>query len=112
MNNASTSTTLTIWYKQLGHTNFTTLKTFLCHLKIPFINNSKDHICGNCNRAKATKVYNHEPQKHAQQPYQFVYTDLIELISSISFKNKQYFFIFINDCTKLTETYINNKKSN
>lgn len=111
MDNTLPSITLTTWYKRLDHTNLVSLKTILCCLKIPFIDDSKDYICDSCNRAKATKVYNREPKKHVQQSYQFVHIDFVGLMSLISFSDEQYFFTFIDDCTKLMETYIANKKS-
>ncbi len=66
MANSSHSTTLTTWHKRLGHTNFTSLKTFLRGLEIPFVDDSKNYICDSCNKVKATKVYNREPQRRAQ----------------------------------------------
>ena len=57
-------------------------------------------------------MYNREPQKRAQRPYQFVYTDLVGPIKPLDFSGQQYLFIFTDDCTKLTETYTANKKSN
>lgn len=100
---SSTVPTLTTWHKRLGHTNFSSLKAFLRRLKIPFADDSKDYICDSCYRAKATKVYNREPQKRAQRPYQFVHTDVVGPINPIGFSGKRYFFTFTDDCTRLTE---------
>lgn len=50
-------------------------------------------------------------QKQAKRPYQFIHTDLIEYINTVSFLGKQYFFFFINNCTKLTEIYMDTKKA-
>ena len=108
---SSTVPTLTTWHKRLGHTNFSSLKAFLRRLEIPFVDDSKDYICDSCYRAKATKVYNREPQKRAQRPYQFVHTDLVGPINPVGFSGERYFFIFTDDCTRLTETYTGNKKS-
>lgn len=55
--------TLTTWHKRLDHTYFTSLNTFLRHLKVSLIDDSKNNICDSCNRAKAIKIYNYEPQK-------------------------------------------------
>lgn len=108
---SSTVPTLITWHKRLGHINFSSLKAFLRRLEIPFVDDSKDYICDSCYRAKATKVYNREPQKRAQRPYQFVHTDMVGPINPVSFSGERYFFTFTDDCTRLTETYTGNKKS-
>lgn len=59
----SSTTTLTTRHKRLGHTNFTFLKIFLHHLEIPFVDDSKNSIYDNCNRAKMTKIYHCELQQ-------------------------------------------------
>lgn len=46
------------------------------------------------------------------KPYQFVYTNLVGLINPISFLGKKYFFTFIDNTTKITETYMRTKKNN
>ena len=104
--------TLITWHKRLGHTNFSSLKAFLHYFEILFVDNSKDYICDSCYKAKATKVYNRAPQKCAQQPYQFVYIDFVGSINLVGFSGKQYFLTFTDDCTRLTQTYTGNKKSN
>lgn len=100
-----------VWHKDLRHTNFPSLKTFLHCLKIFFSDNSNGYICNSCQCAKATKVYNREPQKRAQRPYQLIHTDLVDPIKLIGFSGEHYFFIFTNDCTRMTETYTGSKKS-
>ena len=45
---ASATTTLTTWHKRLGHTNFSSLKTFFQHLNIAYIDDSKDFTCDSC----------------------------------------------------------------
>ncbi len=108
---APMTTTLTTWHKRLGHTNFSSLKTVLRHLNIIYIDDSKDFTCDSCQRAKATKVHNRQPQTRAQRPYQFVYTDLIGPINPMGLIGKRYFFTFTDDCTRMTETYTGTKKS-
>lgn len=105
------TTTLTTWHKRLGHTNFFSLKTFLRHLDITYVDDSKDYICDSCQRAKATKVYNRQPQSRAQRPYQFVHTDLVGPINPVGFGGERYFFTFTDDCTRMTETYTGTIKS-
>ena len=102
---------LSTWYKRLGHMNFASLKTFLQCLKIVFNNNSNNYLCDSCQRAKTIKIYNQELQRHAKQSYQFIYTNLVRPIKPIGFAKERYFFTFIDDCTRLTETYIGVKKS-
>lgn len=91
--------------------NFSTLKTFLRRLQITFDNDSNGLICDSCQRAKATKVYNQEPQRRAQRPYQFIHTDLVRPIKPVGFVGERYFFTFTDNCTRLTKTYIGAKKS-
>ena len=107
----SSTPSLVTWHKRLGHINFPSLKAFLRRLEILFVDDAKDHICDSCNRAKATKVYNREPKKRAQRPYQFVHTDLVGPIKPLGFSGERYFFTFTDDCTRLTETYTASKKS-
>lgn len=54
----SVTMTLTIEHKGLGHTNFSSLKTFFRHLNIPYIHNFNDFICDSCHQAKRKKIYN------------------------------------------------------
>lgn len=103
---------LSVWHKRLGHTNFLSFKTFLHRLKISFNDDSNGYICNSCQWAKAIKVYNREPQKRAQRLYQLIHIDLVGPIKSISFSGERYFFTFINDCTRMTETYTGSRKSN
>lgn len=56
-------------------------------------------------------MYHQDPQKRSDRPYQFVHTDLVGPINPIGFLGKKYFFTFINDATRMTETYIGTKKS-
>lgn len=56
------------------------------------VNAVRQHICDSCQRAKVIKTYNREPQKRAQQPYQFIHTDLVGPINSVGFLSEQYFF--------------------
>ncbi len=102
---------LSVWHKRLGHTNFPFLKTFLHRLNISFSDDSNGYICDSCQRAKVTKVYNREPQKRAQRPYQLIHTDLVGPIKPIGFSGERYFFTFTDDCTRMTETYTGSKKS-
>ncbi len=102
---------LSVWHKRLGHTNFPSLKTFLHRLNISFSDDSNGYICNSCQRAKVTKVYNREPQKCAQRPYQQIHTDLVGPIKSIGFSGERYFFTFINDCTRMTKIYTGSRKS-
>lgn len=102
---------LSTWHKRLGHTNFSSLKTFLCHLNLPYTDDSDGHICDSCQHAKTTKIYNREPQSRAKCPYQFIHIDLIGPISPIGFVGERYFFTFTNDCTRMTETYTGTRKS-
>lgn len=78
---------LSIWHKRLGHTNFSSLKTFLRHFDIAYVDDSDRYICDSCQRAKATKIFNREPQR----PYQFIYTDLVGPINPVSFSGERYF---------------------
>lgn len=102
---------LTIWHKRLGHINFPSLKANLKKLEVGYTDDSESHICDSCQRAKATKIYNREPQKRPQQPYQFIHTDLVGPIDPVGFACERYFFTFTNDCTRYTETYTGSKKS-
>lgn len=46
------------WHKRLGHLKFLALKRYLYQLKVDFLDDSKDYIYNNCQKAIATKVYN------------------------------------------------------
>lgn len=107
----STSTLpLTTWHKRLGHLNLVVLRKYLNELGILFVDDGKDHVCDSCQRAKATKIYNLEPQERSQHPYQFIYTDLVGPITPTGFSGERYFFTFTDDCTRHTETYTGTKK--
>ena len=108
---SQTSLPITTWHKRIGHTNFPSLKGYLKRLGIGYIDDSESHICDSCQRAKATKVFNREPQKRSQQPYQFIHTDLVGPINSVRFSGEQYFFTFTDNCTRYMETYTGLKKS-
>ena len=99
------------WYECLGHLNFPMLKTHLNQLNIKYKDNSHGYVCNSCLGAKATKIYNHQPQKRLDWPYQFVYTDLVSFINLIGFSSEKYFFIFTNDVIRKTKTYTGIKKS-
>lgn len=102
---------LTTWHKRLGHLNLVALRNYLNELGILFVDNGKDHMCDSCQRAKATKIYNREPQERSQHPYQFIHTDLGGPITPIGFSGERYLFTFTDDCTRHTETYTGTKKS-
>ena len=102
---------LTTWHKRLGHLNFSLLKRYLKKLEIEFINNSKDHVCDACQHSKATKVYNQSRQTRLGTPYQYIYTDLVGPITPTGFSGERYFFTFVDDCIRYTETYSGTKKS-
>lgn len=73
---------------------------------------SKNYICDSCYQANVTKLYNCKLQKRVWWLYQFIYTNLVQLIKPIRVLDKQYFFTFINHYTMLTKTYTASKKSN
>ena len=102
---------LSVWHKRLRHTNFLSLKTFLRRLNIFFSDDSNSYIYDSYQRAKATKVYNWELRRCVQKPYQMIHTDLVGPIKLIGFFGECYFFIFTDDCTRMTDTYIDTKKS-
>lgn len=102
---------LSIWHKRLGHTNFSSLKTFLRHLDTAFVDDSDGYICDSCQRAKATIIFNRETQSRAQRPYQFIHTDLVGPINPVGFAGERYLFMFTDDCTRMPETYTGTKKS-
>lgn len=100
-----------IWYKFFGYFDFFSLKQYLKRLGIKYINNSEGNIYDSCQRAKVTKMYNCQiPQQKTWYPYQFIYTNLVGLISPITFGKEQYFFIFMDDFSRHTETYTRIKK--
>ena len=69
-------------------------------------------MCDNCQRAKATKIYNrHDPQKRASETYQFILTDLVGPINPVGFGGERYFFTFTDDSTRYTEVYTGTRKS-
>lgn len=72
---------LSTWHKRLGHLNLRSLRQYLKGLNIDYVNNSDNLVCDSCQRAKATKVYNCNPQEKAKRPYQFIHTDLVGPIS-------------------------------
>ena len=108
---STSSLPLTTWHKRLGHLNLVTLCKYLNELGILFVDDGKDHVCDSCQRAKATKIYNREPQERSQYPYQFIHTDLVGPITPTGFSGERYFFTFTDDCTRHTETYTGTKKS-
>ena len=75
------------------------------------MNEPDEIVYDSCQRAKATKIYNCEPQKRADYPYQFIHTHLVGLINPLGFGRERYFFIFTDDFTRHTETYTGIKKS-
>ncbi len=75
------------------------------------MDDSEGYVYDSCQRAKATKIYNQEPQKGSQQSYQFTHTELVGLINPVGFAGEQYFFTFTDDCTRYTETYTSLMKS-
>lgn len=87
------------------------LKTYLNYLNIKFNDDSNKYICNSCLQVKATKTYYQDFQKQSNNLYQFVHTKLIKPINSIGFFNKKYFFTFIDNTTKMIETYTGTKKS-
>lgn len=107
-----TITFLSTWHEQLGHSNFSLLKTDINWLDIPSINDSSRYICDSCFWAKATKTYCQDPHKQLEWPYQFIYTDLIKPINLVSFSRKRYFFTFTDDAIRMTDIYTKTKKSN
>lgn len=107
----STNLLLIIWHKQLGHLNLLALWKHLQKLQISFHDNAKDFVYNSCQRAKSTKIYNRTSQKQSRIPFQFIYTNLVGLISLMRFSGERYFFTFTNDCTCYTKTYTGIKKS-
>lgn len=102
---------LSIWYKHLGHSNFSSLKTHLNRLNIKLDDDSDGYICDSYLQAKATKTYHRDPQKRSKKPYQFVHTNLVGPIHLIGFLGEKYFFTFTDNATRMTETYTGTKKS-
>lgn len=102
---------LTTWHKRLGHLNFTTLRKYLNEIQVPFTDDGKDYLCDSWQRAKATTIYNREPQGQSQHPYQFIHTDLVGPITQTGFSGERYYLTFTDDCTRHTETYTGTKKS-
>lgn len=103
---------LITWHKCLDYFNFQALKNYLECLNISFIDNSKNHFCNNCYKAKVTKVYNcHKPQKWVKTFFEFIYTDLVRSIKIIGFEKEQYFFIFTDNFIKYMKIYTKVKKN-
>ncbi len=109
---SQTSSPITIWHKSLGHTNFASLRRYLKRLEVDYVDDAEVHIYDSCQLAKATKVYNRDPKKRSQQPYQFIHTDLVGPINPVRFSGKRHFFTFTDDCTRYTEIYTGSKKNN
>ncbi len=101
---------LKIWHKRFGYLNFPALRKYLAHHKICY--SDDERVCDSCKRAKATKYYNRTPQERAKRPYQFIHTDLVGPIIPIGFGAERYFFTFIDDHTRITETYTGSKRAN
>ena len=60
-----TSFPIAICHKRLGHTNFASVRRYLKPLGVDSVDDAEGHICDSCQRAKATKVYNHDPKKRS-----------------------------------------------
>lgn len=73
--------------------------------------NDDELVCDSCERSKATKQYNRAPQQRAERPHQSVHTDFVCPIAPISFGAERYFFTFTDDYTRITKTYIAERKS-
>lgn len=102
---------LSTWHRRFGHLNFRTLRQYLRTFGISFFNEPDETVCDSCQRAKGIKIYNREPQKRAEYPYQFIHTDFVGPINPVGFGGERYFFTFTDDFTRYTETYTGNKKS-
>lgn len=100
----SAKETLTTWHKRLGHLNLRSFRFHPKKLAIDYINKPDNLVCNSCQRAKAIKVYNRDPQEKAERPYQFIYTDLDGPITPLGFGGERYFFTFIDDYTRYTKT--------
>lgn len=96
---------LTLWHQRLSYLNFTTQKKHLTYHNIEFINNAERFIYNSCKKAKVKKQYNCNLQLRVTKPYWYIYTDLVGLITPISFERKRYFFMSTNDYTHITKTY-------
>lgn len=103
---------LSTWHKRLGHLNLRFLMQYLKELNINYVNNSNHLVYDSCQKAKATKVYNCSPQERAKHLYQSIHTDLVGPISPQDFGGEQYFFTFINNYTRHTETFTGTQKNN
>lgn len=100
-----------MWHKRLGHLNFRSLRSHLKRLHVDYINELDHQICDSCQRAKATKVYNRDPQERAKRPYKFIHTDLVGPLTPQGFGGERYFFTFTDDFTRYTETFTGAQKS-
>ncbi len=96
-------------HPQFGHFNFPALKRHPADHKIRYINN--EPLYDGCKKAKATKHYNRTPKERAKRPYLFVHTDLVGPITPVGFRAERYFFTFIDDNTRIKETYTGKQKS-
>lgn len=50
-------------------------------------------------------------QNRAKKVYQFIYTDLVRLITLMGFEIKRYFFTFTDNHICITKTYTERQKS-
>ena len=92
------------WHTRLGHLNFVTLMRYLTRLNMKY--SGKERLCDSCERAKAQKQYNREPQERATRLGQYIHTDMVGPITPTGFLGERYFWTFTEDCQRITDVYI------
>lgn len=73
------------WHQRLGHLNFTSLRRYLSHHNIAYVDNTEGYVGNSFEKAKAIKRYNQTSQQRATGPYQYIHTDFVDPITLIDF---------------------------
>lgn len=56
-------------------------------------------------------IYCRDQYKQTERSYQYIHPDLVEPINPIEFVGEQYFFMFIDNVTRITDIYTGISKS-
>jgi len=102
---AQHSTSIDIWHQQFGHLNYVDVKRILeTTLKTQWMLPDPVSLCQTCIQTKQQQRVAHTRSSRTSIPFELIHSDLCGPIKG-SIGGKQYYIVYIDDCTRYTEVY-------
>ncbi len=98
--NRSSRAPMSTWHRRLGHISFDRVEQTVHALEGAEITENDIEFCETCQLANSTTRPSRVPQERAKEPFDLVYTDLLEYRRILGINRVRYALVFTNDFSR------------